>query len=78
MCNIENTDEIFNYGSFNVGDKNIVKTLTVFDYHEDIFKNQQKNRHFYDFGNEEFSLPTSKWFSNSNSKTVYCHPSVSH
>jgi hypothetical protein len=44
MYNIEDTDEIFNYGSFNVGDKNIVKTLTVFDYHEDIFIDQKKDR----------------------------------
>ena len=42
MYNVEETDEIFNYGSFNVGDKNIVKTLTVFDYHEDLFVNQNK------------------------------------
>jgi hypothetical protein len=44
MYNIEDTDEIFNYGSFNVGDKTIVKTLTVFDYHEDIFIDQKKDR----------------------------------
>lgn len=44
MNNIEDTDEIFNYGSFNVGNKNIIKTLTVFDYHEDLFINQNKNR----------------------------------
>lgn len=44
MYNIEDTDEIFNYGSFNVGNKNVVKTLTVFDYHEDLFVNQNKSR----------------------------------
>jgi hypothetical protein len=44
MFNIEDSDEIFNYGSFNFGNKNIIKKLTVFDYHENIFINQKKNR----------------------------------
>lgn len=44
MDNIDNTDIIFNYGSFNVGESKSYEKLTVFDYHEDIFKNQQKNR----------------------------------
>ena len=44
MGNIEDTDEIFNYGSFNVGNRNVSKILTVFDYNEDIFVNQQKKK----------------------------------
>lgn len=44
MCNIDDTDVIFNYGGFNIGKNSDYKKLTVFDYHEDIFKNQQKNR----------------------------------
>lgn len=44
MFNVDDTDVIFNYGSFDIGDKNVNKTLTVFDYHEDIFINQQKER----------------------------------
>ena len=44
MGNIEDTDEIFNYGSFNVGNRNVSKILTVFDYNDDIFVNQQKKR----------------------------------
>jgi hypothetical protein len=44
MYNIDNTDVIFNYGSFNVGNKNVTNTLTVFDYHEEVFINQNKNR----------------------------------
>lgn len=45
MDNIDDTDIIFNYGSFKTGNYNNHKKLTVFDYHEDIFKNQQKDRY---------------------------------
>lgn len=44
MSNVEDTDVVFNYGSFNIGKENINKSLTVFDYHEDIFFDQKKER----------------------------------
>lgn len=44
MFNINDSDEIFNYGTFNVGNKNIDRRLTVFDYHENIFTNRHNTR----------------------------------
>jgi hypothetical protein len=44
MENIEENDEIFNYGTFKLGKYVEEKKLTVFDYHKDIFYNYGKPR----------------------------------
>ena len=44
MENVDETDEIFNFGSFNI--PGVIETgkLTVFDYQKEIFKNNNKKR----------------------------------
>jgi hypothetical protein len=44
MINVEETDEIFNFGTFNIPTDKVVNKLTVLDYHFDLYKNQNRDR----------------------------------
>lgn len=44
MVNVEETDEVFNFGTFNIPTDKVVNKLTVLDYHLDLYKNQNRDR----------------------------------
>lgn len=44
MSNVDPTDEIFNFGSFEIYGVNSTKKLTTFDYQKNIFINKNQNR----------------------------------
>lgn len=44
MSNVEDYDEIFNFGTFNIPTEKNIKTLTTFDYHKEIFYNRRNKR----------------------------------
>lgn len=44
LRNVDDTDEIFNFGTFDIPNKNVTKKLTIFDYKDNIFYNQKKIR----------------------------------
>jgi hypothetical protein len=44
MVNVEETDEVFNFGTFNIPTDKVVNTLTVLDYHLHLYKNQNRDR----------------------------------